>query len=184
MLSAHSRPGRLLQNSIFASSVGAVSVKAKISPFPRQPSPSFDKTLVEFYHDVEIPKADNPRPTVYRIRGNPLFFDRFEQNWVDDSGINYHTYTNLRFGMSRKTLYRLLYTYRKPEIPDSRLTIFLMDFPVEFFKKASSMFNDDFTIMPNNYNTKFPVDIDFDDRRRRKLVQSTLRPSRNKRKSV
>lgn len=180
---AFSRPGRLLQNSIFSSDVRQVSVKAKITPFPRIPAPSFDKTLSEFYHDIEIPKTENPRPTVYRIRGNPLVFDRFEQNWVDDSGINYNTYTNLRFGMSRRTLYRLLYTYRKPEIPDSRLTIFLMDFPVEFFKRASSIFNDDFTIMPNNYSSQFSSDIDYDDRRR-KLVQSTPRTPRKKRQSV
>lgn len=183
-LAAHSRPGRLLQNSIFSSSVREVSVKAKITPFPRLPAPSFDKTLSEFYHDIEIPKSENPRPTVYRIRGNPLVFDRFEQNWVDDKGINYNTYTNLRFGMSRKTLYRLLYTYRKPELPDSRLTIFLMDFPTEFFKRAASIFNDDFTIMPNNYSSQYSSEIDYDDRRRRKLGQSASRPARKKRQSV
>lgn len=165
---AHTRPGRLLQNSIVTPSVKKLGVKAKLTPVPRPPQFSFDKTLVEFYQEVEIPRNEAPRPTIYRIRGNPMVFDRFEQNWSDDTGIDYTLYTNLRFGMSRRVLYQMLYTYRKPEIPDSRLTIFLMDFPPDFFRAVSSMFNDDFVIMPNNYNSPLvdnsPVD------RRRKLA--------------
>lgn len=173
---AHTRPGRLLQNSIVTPDVKKLSIKAKITPVPRQPPFTFDKTLVEFYREVEIPRTDNPRPTIYRIRGNPMVFDRFEQNWSDDTGINYTLYTNLRFGMSRRVLYQLLYTYRKPEIPDSRLTIFLMDFPPDFFRAASSMFNDDFTIMPNNYNSPYVDDGPAD--RRRKLTGAPSAPKK------
>jgi len=160
--------GRFLQTEVTAK--GAAGRSAKMSVIPRTPAPHFDKTLSEFYHDIEIPKVETPRETVFRIRGNPIHFDRLEQNWVDDAGINYHTYTNLRFGMSRRTFYQLLYSYRKPEMPDSKLTMFLMDFTPDFFKKSSMMFNDDFVIMPNNYLSKFGSEAQLEDDRRRKLM--------------
>lgn len=161
--------GRFLQTEV--SVTGAAGRSAKMSVIPRIPAPHFDKTLSEFYHDIEIPKVETPRDTVFRIRGNPIPFDRLEQNWVDDAGINYHGYTNLRFGMSRRTFYQLLYSYRKPEIPDSKLTMFLMEFTPDYFKRSSMMFNDDFVIMPNNYASKFASDMQIEDDRRRKLMQ-------------
>lgn len=162
------RKGRFLQGA----DVLGGKKNAKITPMPRTPRPHFEKTLQEFYSDIEIPKTDKPRPTVFRIRGNPIHFDRMEQNWVEDAGINYHAYTNLKFGMSRRTLYKLLYSYRKPEVPDTKLTMFLMDFSSEFFKKYASMYNDEFTIMPNNYAAKFQSSQQLDDDRRRKLAQA------------
>lgn len=166
------RPGRFLQTE--QSVVGGAGRKAKITPLPNTPKPHFDKTLSEFYHDIEIPKVDNPRPTVFRIRGNPIPFDRIEQSWVEDAGINYHGYTNLRFGMSRRTFYQLLYSYRKPEMPDSKLTMFLMDFTPDFFKRSAMMFNDDFVIMPNNYASKFVSEMQLEDDRRRKLMKKEI----------
>lgn len=159
--------GRFLQER---STLPSGKPDAKMTPVPRVPAPHFERTLLEFYSEIEIPRTETPRQTVYRIKGSPIFFDRLDQSWVEDAGINYHTYTNLKFGMSRRTLYKLLYSYRKPEIPDTKLTMFLMDFTSDFFKKYVSMYNDEYSIMPNNYMSKFGGDEPMDDDRRRKLA--------------
>lgn len=166
------KAGRFLQNFENVSSINQPR-KVNYTPLPKNvPAPSFDKTLREFYTEVEIPRIDTPRETVYRIRGPPIFFPRFEMNWIEDGGISYEYYNPTRFNMSRRTLNRLLYSYRKPEMPDTKLTMFLMDFTTDFFKQSGAIFNADYTIMPNNYLSKFTSDLEIEDlRRRRRLAK-------------
>ncbi len=172
------KPGRFLQNLEGTSKINQPK-SVNYTPLPKNiPAPSFDKTLREFYVEVEIPRVDAPRETVFRIRGPPIFFPRFEMNWIEDGGINFDGYNPIRFTMSRRTLYRLLYSYRKPEIPDTKLTMFLMDFTTDFFKKSDAIFNADYTIMPNNYLSKFTSDLEIEDLRRRRKLAKTENKSR------
>ena len=59
-------------------------------------------------------------------------------------------------------------------MPDSKLTMFLMDFTPDFFKRSATMFNDDFVIMPNNYASKFVSEMQLEDDRRRKLMKKEI----------
>lgn len=142
----------------------------------------FDKVLQEFYNDIEIPRKDEPRPTVYPVRLRPIVFDNMIKSWNDHTGINLHFYTNLHFDMSQTAFYRVLYTYRKPDVPDSKLTIFLMDFTQGFFHKCEEILEMDSKIMANNYMSKQMSDMQIEDEdRRRKLRLITVRRKKEKR---
>ena len=165
------KTGRFLQDSFGTTKALKRNIAVKLSGDLNTPKPSFDKTLTEFYNDIEIPKVETPRPTLFRIRSAPIIFDNIEKSWVEDSGINMHEYNKLRFDMSTRAYYRILFTYCKPEMPDTKLTMFLMDFSKLFFKQAADVFSFDYFIMPNNYMNKFTSEMEVqDDDRRRKLI--------------
>ena len=176
------KTGRFLQDGPDPNFVVQRKGRAKMTRLVRNPLPMFDSVLVEFYHEIEIPMVEEPRPTIYRIRANPIFFEKMEKTWIEDGGINMNSYTKLRFNMSRRAFYRILFTYRKPEIPDSTLTMFLMDFTKDFFNKADRLFEIDYAISANNYMPKIETAMEIDDDRRRKLMHK--KQSKTKTKST
>jgi len=186
------KAGRFLQEAMSVVSAFKKRRRHKMVREVNTPRPYFDKTLSEFYADIEIPRVETPRPTLYRIKSAPIIFDNLEKSWVEDSGINMHEYDKLRFEMSTQAFYRVLFTYRKPEMPDTKLTLFLIDFGKPFFKQAGDIFTRDYFIMPNNYFNKLTsqLEIEDDDRRRKLMGKYTKRvvvkelPKQKRMKSV
>lgn len=164
------KQGRFLQYDESGHTSLRTSKKVKKFKEVTEALPYFDKTLYEFYHEIELPKVSDLQPNIYIIRQKPIPFDNLEKSWLENDGINYHNYINIRFEMSQAAFYRLLYIYQKPEMPDSKLTMFLMDFNSVFFKSVESTLNMDTYILPSNFESKFLSQLQIDDDfRRRKL---------------
>ena len=137
----------------------------------RYPLPYYDKQLDEFYNELNFPKNENI-PTIYVIKEPPIDFDKMRQNWGLNTGINMANYEKNRFDMPSRIFYNQLYKYRRPEIPDTRITMFLMDFNKNFYKNAKEALNMDAEILVTNYGT-FEGELELGQGlRRRRLEQS------------
>lgn len=138
----------------------------------RYPLPYYDKQLDEFYNELNFPKNEDI-PTIYVIRESPVDFEKLRPNWTLNQGINMFDYELNRFDMPSRVFYNQLYKYRRPEIPDTRITMFLMDFNKNFYKNAKDALNLDAEILVTNYGT-FEGELEFGEGlRRRKLVQTS-----------
>lgn len=138
----------------------------------KRPGIDFDSQLTEFYEQIEVKKMDEQIPTIYTIRKNPVFFDKLEKIW-GDVGINYEDYGVTRFNMPRRIFYNLLYKYRKPDLPDTSLTLFLMDFSEGFYKNAEDILKKNCEILATNFGV-YEGEVKIGEDRRRKLINRPI----------
>lgn len=145
--------------------------RAKKGSDARYPDPYYDRQLREFYKDLKVAVNDT-RKTIFVVKARPINFDKLKRNWMMDSGINLMDYANSDFHMPSRIFYNLLYKFRKPEMPDTRLTLFLMDFNKNFYKNALGSLEFESEILVPNFGT-FHGEVDLGGiyGRRRKLVE-------------
>ena len=138
----------------------------------KRPGIQFDSQLTEFYDQIEIKRMEDEISTIYRIRPDPVFFDRLNKVW-NEEGINYDDYGVTRFNMPRRIFYNLLYKYRKPDLPDTELTLFLMNFSNAFFKGAEDLLKKDCEILATNFGV-YEGEVKMGEDRRRKLINRPI----------
>lgn len=86
----------------------------------------FNSDLFKFYDEITV-LGPETGSHIFRISDPPIDLDNVPKTFGIGTGINileYHT----RFSIPPDTFYKMLFTYRKPDVPDTNLLFFLVDF--------------------------------------------------------
>lgn len=114
----------------------------------------FDKDLYKFYDEITIGKSEKGEDYIYKIQTRRYNLARFKKSFVDNSGISLMAYSDMRFNMPKSIFYKMLFSYRKPDIPDPELQFMLGDFTKEFWRTSRKALKLVFEVKPANFDFK------------------------------
>lgn len=86
----------------------------------------YNRDLFQMYDSITIPEPDDG-PYVYRVNDEPIDLDHFPKVLSREEGLNPFNQLT-KFSIAQDVLYKLLFTYRKPDKTDPKMMYFLVDF--------------------------------------------------------
>lgn len=164
---SHSPP-RHNSRGIFHASAAAPtrkpSPKASLQPgrtlsdTPAAPKPKrtaklvFNRDLSTFYDEITV-QGPEKSSLVYRVSDPPVDLDSIEKVFGLGVGIS-PLDVKTRFSLPQDVFYKLLFSYRKPDVPDTNLMFFLVDFNAK---------NHD--ALKSDLSTEFVIDLEAKDKK-------------------
>lgn len=105
---------------------GANGTNSSMPPYKRTAKLVYNRDLFQFYDEISI-QEPTTGSLIFRINQRPVDIDRLPKVFALGVGINPMDYST-KFSLSQDVFYRLLFSYRKPDVPDATLMYFLIDF--------------------------------------------------------
>lgn len=130
----HLHHGRLLAEASAGGQAGGNSTGSgnnttDNSTFPFQKRTAklvYNRDLFHFYDEITIQGPEKGQ-LVFRINEPPVDLDTLPKTFGLGVGINPMDY-NTKFSLPQDVFYKMLFSYRKPDVPDTNLMFFLVDF--------------------------------------------------------
>lgn len=115
------------------------STDSSMPPYKRTAKLVYNRDLFHFYDEITI-QEPTTGSLIFRINQRPVDIDKLPKVFALGVGINPLDYST-KFTLPQDVFYRLLFSYRKPDVPDAAMMYFLIDFN----QKNLDAYNSDLT---------------------------------------
>lgn len=128
----------------------------------------FNRDLFHFYEEITIAGPEKGQ-LVFRINEPPVDIDNIPKAFGIGTGVNPLEY-NTKFELPQETFYKMLFSYRKPDVPDTNLLFFLVDFN----SQNHALFKEDLTTHFKVKLIPHEDDSDHHNGHRRRLAETSV----------
>lgn len=125
---------------------GTNGTNSSMQSYKRTAKLVYNRDLFHFYDEITVQEPSRGS-LIFRISQRPIDVDKLPKVFALGVGISPLDYST-KFTLPQDVFYRLLFSYRKPDVPDAAMMYFLIDFNQKNLDAYKSDLTENFKIPP------------------------------------